>query len=96
MHPPETNQSACSEDSTEVLRSGLWQPSTAQLNHVGRHQRACAHRTESRTYFPAEARSLLTVLNVELSCDPSVLTTAMMATEMPAAIKPYSIAVAPD
>jgi hypothetical protein len=27
---------------------------------------------------------------------PIVLTAAMMATEMPAAIRPYSIAVAPD
>ena len=35
-------------------------------------------------------------LNVDLSCEPSVFTTVMMATEMPAAISPYSIAVAPD
>ena len=33
---------------------------------------------------------------VLFSCEPSVLTTVMMATEMPAAIRPYSIAVAPD
>jgi hypothetical protein len=36
------------------------------------------------------------LVKVDLSCEPSVLTTVMMATEMPAAIKPYSIAVAPD
>jgi hypothetical protein len=34
-------------------------------------------------------------VNVLLSCEPSVFTTVMMATEMPAAIRPYSIAVAP-
>jgi hypothetical protein len=34
--------------------------------------------------------------NLEFNVVPSVLTTAMIATEMPAAIKPYSIAVAPD
>ncbi len=33
--------------------------------------------------------------NVLLSVVPNPLTTAMIATEMPAAIKPYSIAVAP-
>src|SRR5690242_19411574 len=31
-----------------------------------------------------------------LSCPPSELTTVMIATEMPAAISPYSMAVAPD
>jgi hypothetical protein len=34
--------------------------------------------------------------NVVLSWVPRPFTTAMIATEMPAAIKPYSIAVAPD
>src|SRR5208282_4747753 len=35
------------------------------------------------------------LLNVVLRFVPRVLTTAMIATEMPAAIRPYSIAVAP-
>ena len=35
-------------------------------------------------------------MNVDLSCEPSVFTTVMIATEMPAAIRPYSIAVAPE
>jgi hypothetical protein len=35
-------------------------------------------------------------LNVPCSLVPRVLTTPMMATEMPAAMRPYSIAVAPD
>ncbi len=35
-------------------------------------------------------------VNVELSLLPTVLTAAMITTAMPAAIKPYSIAVAPE
>src|SRR5262245_50721692 len=37
-----------------------------------------------------------TLVNVVLSLEPSPCTVAIMATEMPAAISPYSIAVAPD
>jgi hypothetical protein len=47
-------------------------------------------------YLPAVASCEEMLLKVLFSCDPSVLTTVMMATEMPAAIRPYSIAVAPD
>ena len=36
-----------------------------------------------------------TLVNVEVSLDPSPATAAMIAIEMPAAISPYSIAVAP-
>src|SRR5664280_645342 len=36
------------------------------------------------------------VPKVVLSCVPRPKTTAMIATEMPAAIRPYSMAVAPD
>ena len=43
-------------------------------------------------YFSA----FLTVPKVELSFVPSPWTTLMMATDMPAAMSPYSIAVAPD
>jgi hypothetical protein len=46
--------------------------------------------------LPAVASCEEMFVNVALSCEPSVLTTVMMATEMPAAIRPYSIAVAPD
>jgi hypothetical protein len=42
------------------------------------------------TYLPADAKSVVMTVNVDFSCDPSVLTTVMMATEMPAAIRPYS------
>jgi hypothetical protein len=35
------------------------------------------------------------LLNVVFKLVPSVFTTAMMATEIPAAIRPYSMAVAP-
>jgi hypothetical protein len=47
-------------------------------------------------YRPAVASWEDTLLNVVFSCEPSELTTAIIATEMPAAIKPYSMAVAPD
>jgi hypothetical protein len=39
---------------------------------------------------------VLIELKFVLSEEPSPLTTAMIAREMPAAISPYSIAVAPD
>ena len=47
-------------------------------------------------YLPADARSEVIMVKVLFNCEPSVLTTVMMTTEMPAAIKPYSMAVAPD
>src|SRR5262245_3810563 len=40
--------------------------------------------------------AVATEVNVVFSFEPSVPTTVMMATEMPAAMRPYSIAVAPD
>jgi hypothetical protein len=43
-------------------------------------------------YFPADARSEMMVLKVAFRPDPRPLTTP----EIPAAIRPYSIAVAPD
>jgi hypothetical protein len=41
-------------------------------------------------------RALDTLVNVLVSLTPRPFTTAMIATEMPAAIRPYSIAVAPE
>jgi len=46
----------------------------------------------TNTYF----REVLIDVNLVLSVVPRPLTTAMMASEMPAAIRPYSMAVAPD
>jgi hypothetical protein len=40
--------------------------------------------------------ALLTDVKVEFNLVPRPVTVAMIATEMPAAIKPYSIAVAPS
>jgi hypothetical protein len=40
-------------------------------------------------------REVLTEVNLVLSLAPIPLTTAMIASAMPAAIRPYSIAVAP-
>src|SRR4051812_21855151 len=48
------------------------------------------------TYLPAVPSWVDTVLNVFFSWPPSEFTTVMMATEMPAAMRPYSMAVAPD
>jgi len=50
---------------------------------------------------PAEAafdyfRELLIEVNFALSLTPSPFTTEMIASEIPAAINPYSMAVAPD
>jgi len=58
---------------------------------------------------PTEAASLLLIrrmvsylsavemlVNLAFNCVPRPLTTAMIAMEMPAAIRPYSMAVAPD
>lgn len=44
------------------------------------------------SYLPADA----TMASVACNCEPSSFTAAMIATDMPAAIKPYSMAVAPD
>jgi hypothetical protein len=49
-------------------------------------------RAMSALYFNA----FFTVPKVELSFVPSPCTTVMIATEIPAAMSPYSIAVAPD
>src|ERR1700730_2698172 len=47
-------------------------------------------------YLLVDASWELTVLKVELNCVPSVITAVTMAIEIPAAINPYSMAVAPD
>jgi hypothetical protein len=54
-----------------------------------------AHRMHGGPAHPYLSE-LETLLNVALRLVPTVLTATMMATEMPAAIRPYSIAVAPD
>src|SRR5882762_1634130 len=49
-----------------------------------------------RSYLPVWPSWVDTLLNVFFSWPPMEFTTVMMATEMPAAIRPYSMAVAPD
>src|SRR5271163_1660244 len=44
----------------------------------------------------AYLRAVETLVNVVFSLVPRPWTTAMIATEMPAAMRPYSMAVAPD
>jgi hypothetical protein len=53
-------------------------------------------RLSSKTYFEAELSSLFTVLNVVCKLSRTFFRTAMMPTPMMAAIRPYSMAVAPD
>ena len=63
---------------------------TSRHGHVS-HRGQCRKET-AQPYFNA----LETELNVALRLLPRVCTAAMIATEIPAAISPYSIAVAPD
>ncbi len=51
---------------------------------------------QKRSIFPVYFSEVLIVLNMPLMAVPTPLTAAMIASAMPAAIKPYSIAVAPD
>jgi hypothetical protein len=52
----------------------------------------CCPEKAAETYFSEP----LILVNWVLRFDPRLLTTAMMASAIPAAIRPYSIAVAPD
>src|SRR5580704_15729786 len=54
------------------------------------------HSAFDARYLPAVASCELTVLKVVCNWVPRAFTTAMIATEIPAAINPYSMAVAPD
>jgi hypothetical protein len=79
-------------------------PRTAYLRHCadpGPHvyQAPIAYHPRSLCasgYLPADARSAMMVLKVAFRPDPRALTTPTIATEIPATIRPYSIAVAPD
>src|SRR4026208_1717720 len=53
-------------------------------------------RRTSQEVIRDQFSASFTLVKVEVSLVPRPCTTAMMATEMPAAIRPYSIAVAPD
>jgi hypothetical protein len=66
----------------------------AEYNPAGAKPRevSCANLKETETYFS----EVLMSVNLVLRFVPRPLTTAIMASEMPAAIKPYSMAVAPD
>jgi hypothetical protein len=63
-------------------------------NERGRPTKAASYG--SIIVFRCYLRALDTLVNVVFNCVPRPVTTTMMATEIPAAIKPYSIAVAPD
>src|SRR6516225_9265486 len=64
-----------------------------------RHHRRKQRQSESigdHDHVVARAYLNASWTKVELSFEPSPCTTAMIATEMPAATRPYSTAVAPD
>src|SRR5262245_49194617 len=58
----------------------------------GARGRSLLGQARSRAYLSA----VWTLVNVVFNFEPRPCTTAMMATEIPAAIRPYSMAVAPD
>ena len=60
--------------------------------HMGRGFKFIAQTVLDLTYFSA----VCTLPNVPFKFVPTPCTTAMIATEIPAAMRPYSIAVAPD
>jgi hypothetical protein len=66
----------------ETFRRSLLREFVADEGGIGRPQ--------VRTYFS----DVLIEANLVLSFDPIPLTTAMIASEMPAAMRPYSMAVA--
>lgn len=64
-----------------------WKSGGAKVHRVAR-----VPEKETETYF----NELLIEVNLSFRFVPRPLTAAMMASEIPAAISPYSIAVAPD
>src|SRR5262249_29787894 len=77
----------------EFGRAGF-KPALLRKMHGPSHDRGRA-----RSDVPVKSAYLIAVateLKVVFSFEPSVPTTVMIATEMPAAMRPYSMAVAPD
>jgi hypothetical protein len=54
------------------------------------------NRDETGLFFGFQRTAVPTLVNVALRLVPTVVTTVTMAIEIPAAIRPYSMAVAPD
>ena len=66
---------------------------SSQMKSTGRQERPVPENAEKPlSYF----KEVLMVVKFVLSWLPTPFTAAMIAIAMPAAIKPYSIAVAPD
>src|SRR5271169_2425427 len=74
------------------MRGTLWNHETPSASG---HPRGFRRGPEA-CYLPAVASCELMFEKVDFNWLPRLLTTAMIATEMPAAIRPYSMAVAPD
>jgi len=71
----------------QIKKPGEWNPPGQFLGSFG-----CSSEKETEVYF----REVLIAVNCVLRLVPIPLTTAIMASAIPAAIRPYSIAVAPD
>jgi hypothetical protein len=72
-------------------RDGARRPGANHLIHFPN-----ALKTPGRAYLLADASWVPTKLKIEFNCVPSVMTAATIATEIPAAISPYSMAVVAD
>ena len=68
----------------------------SQIFEMKRGAMGSPRAAENASIFVTYFSELLTVVKVPLSAVPRPLTAAMMAMAMPVAIRPYSIAVAPD
>src|SRR5215467_11602777 len=77
------------------MRARLCASLTAARKGPAPHRGRGRSKPEANAYLPAVPSWVDTVENVVFSWPPRVFTVAMIATEMPAAIRPYSIAVAP-
>src|SRR5215813_9754102 len=81
------NNPSCGPDFARALR----RPEKEAAPHRGRGR----SKPEANAYLPAVPSWVEMFENVVFSWPPRVFTVAMIATEIPAAIRPYSMAVAP-
>jgi hypothetical protein len=86
------------EGSAAPVRDGFW--AQGNVTNIGRCARLCGSvGPRSALLFRGAAHQwswVLIEVNLVLRVAPIFLTTPMITKEMPAAIRPYSMAVAPD
>jgi hypothetical protein len=92
--PLVTGSSACSGLSLRPAWPGALRSQPAQAASPRGHQKAAEAqtrydgRTPDRRYFLTDCRSEVRMAKADFNCNPRVLTTVIMATEIPAAIRP--------